>query len=445
MKSEGFSPDWEPLLWGGTVINRQPHRTSPEAPPAATSPSLLDELLSGTKTERGESSPDADRAQKPQDTADLSRVATGVWRMAPSAESGLLVSEISFPRIFTRMPYRNLRPKRIPPLYSSPRLPGEGVWQSEGMPTDETGWPIIFNTSYRPSSDYPNAIVHMLLFDMSRIAMRLYIGSAEPEAPENASQIESEKTPYLLAITNALWKQKHSRDAGAIYRGRLLRDMQPGMATLVTYVDDSVDIVEWNDGIPLSIVLDARQLRHLIVKDGRVVNSVVRAGRESDSEIGLGFLLVEEEAFGLYHSGGYFSSKPVINYSEDWFIASRSAFGIRPDGNLVFALGHHISTKDLAKALVLAGCDRAIHGDANPHNVLANLYYTDREGNIVKRAKLSPEQKDYTLHRYIDKSYTSDFYAFFQKASCRTPASTVLQAASKPRAGSPGVDNTEDP
>jgi hypothetical protein len=91
---------------------------------------------------------------------------------------------------------------------------------------------------------------------------------------------------------------------------------------------------------------------------------------------------------------------------------TRSAFGIRKDGNLVFAIGHHISTKDLAKALVLAGCDRAIHGDANPHNVVGNLYYGNGDGEIVKRVKLSPEQRSYTLDRY-DRSYTSDFFGFF--------------------------------
>jgi hypothetical protein len=80
---------------------------------------------------------------------------------------------------------------------------------------------------------------------------------------------------------------------------------------------------------------------------------------------------------------------------------------------VVFAIGHHISTKDLAKALVLAGCVRAIHGDSNPHNVLGNLYYNNWNGDISKRAKLSPDQKSYTLDRYVDKSYTSDYFGLF--------------------------------
>ena len=68
--------------------------------------------------------------------------------------------------------------------------------------------------------------------------------------------------------------------------------------------------------------------------------------------------------------GGYWGEQTYqqlnVTSGDLWFLANRSAFGIRPDGNLVFAVGHHISTVDLAKALVLAGCVRGMHGDANP-------------------------------------------------------------------------------
>ena len=165
------------------------------------------------------------------------------------------------------------------------------------------GWPAIYKTSYRPSSEYPNAIVHMLLFDMKRVSMRLYIGSGEPGAPKGASRIQPEQRPHILAITNALWKQKHSRGAGAIFRGQVLRKMVPGVATLVIYKDGSVDILEWNDGIPIDLIRDARQLKHLIVKDGKVVTSVIKAGRVADSEIGLGYLLAEGQPGGYPTSG----------------------------------------------------------------------------------------------------------------------------------------------
>jgi hypothetical protein len=56
-----------------------------------------------------------------------------------------------------------------------------------------------------------------------------------------------------------------------------------------------------------------------------------------------------------------------------------------------------------------------MHADANPHNVVGNIYYADAGGPIIRKAKLSPDQKDYTLQRYVESSYTSDFYAFFRR------------------------------
>lgn len=414
-------PAWEPLLWGGPIqVEGRPQ----PSPPAAASDVLSDEAgnkeadtLNSTEADSGSESTIGNDAGLVVDDPPGGKIAP-VFIKEPAGPL-LIEKPAEFPHRFDRLPFRSLSLRNIPPIYVEPRLEGEGVWEWKDLPTTEEGWPVVYRTSYRPSAEYPNAIVHMLLFDMKRLSMRLYIGSAEPHAPKEGSQVESEDTHRLVAVTNALWKQKHSKGAGAIFRGEVLREMVPGMATLVVYKDGSVDILEWNSGIPVSIVEDARQLRHLIVKDGNVVDTVIKGGQETDSEIGLGYLLAEEPQYynPYQYWGGYYGRGSAINYSEDWFIATRSAFGIRPDGNLVFAVGHHISTKDLAKALALAGCVRAIHGDANPHNVLGNLYYTDGTGKIERKAKVSPDQKDYTLRRYVNRSYTSDFFGFFLKAS----------------------------
>jgi hypothetical protein len=177
--------------------------------------------------------------------------------------------------------------------------------------------------------------------------------------------------------------------------------MVPGMATLVVYQDDSVDVLEWSNDIPLSTVKDARQLSHLILKDGKVVDKVVTNGKITNSEIGLGGSLVDNDG----------TSTMDRDY---WYLANRTAFGVRDDGNLVFAMGHHVSTKDLARAVALAECKRAIHGDANIHNIACNFYFRDEENKIVKYDKLSPEQLQYTMKRY-DKGYTKDFFAFYAK------------------------------
>jgi hypothetical protein len=392
-------PEWERLLWGGTIGvkdeadagSAQSQTHAPSVPPETPSAALA-------------------KLSAPAGPGHVP-LADGVMVRSPAA--GMAPE-------YCRSRYREIVLKNIPPLYLSPPLAGEGIWQAQNLPAGADGKPVMFRTSYRPSIDYPNAVAHMLLFDMSRLSMRLYLGSAEPGGSKDTAMIPSELRPTLLAITNALWKQKHSGDAGTVFRGNVVKELASGMATLVVYQDDSVDIVEWAEGIPTSLVRDARQLRHLIVKDGKVVDSIVRAGQLADGEIGLGFLLAEEPAPGLPPSWyGYAPTQSQTNYGPDWFIASRSAFGIRPDGNLVFAVGHHISTRDLAKAMVLAGCERAIHGDANPHNVLGNLYFVGADGSVLKKEKLSPEQRNGTLDRYVDKSYTSDFFGFFLRSGER--------------------------
>ncbi|MGO9569035.1 MAG: hypothetical protein ACLP5H_15985 [Desulfomonilaceae bacterium] len=411
-------PEWEFLLWGGQPSTALPNK-------------MLIQVPAGAHPEERENGPD--RASR-DETSQLSKAdsmslesheTAESWSerlmkkftplLASSRDSSILLKPvIELQGDHSRAPFRALFLRNIPPLYVTPTLPGEGIWQSGGLPTGKDGIPTVYRTSYRPSVTYANAVVHMMVFDMKQLSVKLYIGSTEPGGSSKTATVEPQDKPRLLAITNALWKQKHSGEGGAIFRGTVLKKLAPGLATIVVYNDDSVDILEWNDGIPTSLVRDARQLRHLIVKDGKVVDSVIQGGRRADSEIGLGFLLSEEEPAPNPYWGGFAGLAPAPNYGEDWFIATRSAFGIRRDGNLVFAIGHHISTKDLAKALVLAGCERAIHGDANPHNVVGNLYYGNGDGEIVKKVKLSPEQKTYTLDRY-DRSYTSDFFGFFLK------------------------------
>ncbi len=293
------------------------------------------------------------------------------------------------------------RPRDIPPLYTSPKLDGEGVWTSEDMPRSGEGSPLIYKTVYRPSEEFPTSTVYMALFDMNRLRARLFIGQTEPGIYQVSHRPDEENLSKIVAITNAMWMQQHARGAGAIFRGQVIYPMVPGMATLVIYRDDSVDIVEWTDEIPLSLVRDARQLRHLIVKDGMVVEKIAKNGKITDAEVGLGGFLIDEK--GRSTMGNKY-----------WFLATRTAFGIRDDGNVVFAMGHHVGTRDLAKALVLAGCKRAIHGDANIHNTVCNFYFRNEQEKIVKRDKLSPEQLQYTMKRY-DQGYAKDFFAFYEK------------------------------
>ncbi|MBI4962313.1 MAG: hypothetical protein HY913_03475 [Desulfomonile tiedjei] len=419
-------PLWEPLLWGGKVGQSPPKEQASSDQSRLNNEGQTSHPYGGYLN-RGPQSGDTS-ATSLSERSYTSTGSSDVGSPADFSATGLHSTTVPPKRVIDqtreddRASFEPLELKNIPRLYVTPHLPGEGVWECRGLPALPDGSPAMYKTSYRPSAKYANAIVHMLLFDMKRLSMKLYLGSTEPGASKGTSAIESDKKSGLLAITNALWKQRHSGEAGTIFRGSVVKKLFPGMATLAVYKDGSADILEWNDGIPVSLISDAKQLKHLIVKDGKVVESVIKGGQRADSEIGMGFLLVEDESasspsssyypyyWGYYGGGG---GSPTHTSGEDWFIATRSAFGVRKDGNLVFAIGHHISTKDLAKALVLAGCERAMHGDANPHNVLANLYFNSGNGDVSKKVKLSPDQRSDTLNRYVERSYTSDFFAFF--------------------------------
>lgn len=313
---------------------------------------------------------------------------------------------------------QNIVVENIPPLYTQPRLPGEGIWVKEDMSGGNDATDLAYRTVYRPSDKFPNAVVYMLLLNMKRLAARLFLGSAEPYGKGSVPKLEQAAQSQLVAITNALWQTAHAGQGGIILRGQVLKKMDPGLATIVFYKNETVDILEWKDDIEVSEVQDARQLKHLIVKDGKVVTCLMKRGQALSSEIGLGSLLNEDRPVIQFPAASP-EAIPIqqLNFTSGdlWFIATRSGFGIRPDGNLVFAVGHHISTCDLAKGLALAGSVRAMHGDANPGNCVGVLYFTEGNGKIVGKIGLSPHQDKSTLDRYLKGSYPKDFFAFLRR------------------------------
>ena len=320
----------------------------------------------------------------------------------------MLVPEVAGFDLLSIDPLDLVSLENIKPLYTAPRLAEEGVWSCTNSPRDVKGRPITYQTYYRPSVEFPNAIVFMMVVDMRKVFMKYYVGSGEPGAAQAFNDVEPPLRSRLIAITNAMWMQRHCKNAGSIFRGKEVYPMTDGLATLIVYKDGVVDVREWGPDVRAEQVEDARQLLHLIVKDGAVVNSVVQNGKLRDAEIGLGFLL---GGGGRDQDGKH-----------AWFVADRSGFGVRNDGNLVFAVGHHISTKDLAKALVLAGCERAMHADANPANIVGNLYIKDSYGNLVRKAMLSPDQNKQSIRRYED-GYSKDFFGFFIREKERSAAS----------------------
>ena len=394
-----FCPSWS---LGETKIGSEAPNTAAKINKSASSGPAKSTLGQSTSTRKADG-PSLKRSAVAEQSTDPPASANTPTVFVPEGQDFDLLS---------REPFDLLSLENIKPLYTEPTMPGEGVWESATSPRDTLGLPVVYRTFYRPSIEFPNAVAYMMVIDMRKVEMRFYVGAQEPAARVASWEIPESLTCRVMAITNALWMQRHSQGGGGIYRGKVIYPMKDEMATLIIYQDGSVDIREWGPDMPYHLVQDARQLRHLIVKNGQIVSSVLRRGRAEDSEIGLGFLMGKG---GTNAEGKQF-----------WYVAHRSAFGIREDGNLVFAIGHHISTKDLAKCMVLAGCQRAIHADANPPNIVANIYLRDGSGNLLRKIALSPEQSKYTLSRY-DDGYTKDYFAFFHRWPSYLPNSPVVE------------------
>ena len=101
--------------------------------------------------------------------------------------------------------------KDIPPLYTSPKIDGEGIWVSADTPVSGDGKPLIYKTVYRPSVEFPNTVVYMAVFDMSRLKPRLFIGRAEPGIYKVSNAPPVAPLSKIVAITNAMWMQQHSK------------------------------------------------------------------------------------------------------------------------------------------------------------------------------------------------------------------------------------------
>ena len=127
--------------------------------------------------------------------------------------------------------------------------------------------------------------------------------------------------------------------------GRVAVPLTNGLGSVVTYVDGITDIGSWHQEVPdpAKPVASVRQNLPLLIDHGAPASTL-------DCVSCWGATL-----------GG------VID-------PARSAFGIQPDGHLVWAGAEHATVSDLADALLSAGVVRAVQLDINPEWVAGYLY-----------------------------------------------------------------------
>jgi hypothetical protein len=258
--------------------------------------------------------------------------------VTPAAEPATIASDA--------VPMGAWPPQPIAPLFAHP-LEGEGIWAPPSVdflePLEGAApgvEPHLLQTIVRPDPAQPFAAVRLVAIDTRQLALHIEAGFDEPRpltGPRGAGRIPAALEPRVAASFNGAFQTRHG-EYGMVVDGRILLPPKNGAATFAVDVHGRPRAGTWRAGdeVPADIVSLRQNLDPLI--DGGRVNP---AGRKQ---------------WGFPLDGGS-------------FLTERSALCRTKGGHLVYGWGIELGAETLAGALVLAGCDHAMHLDMNPGHV----------------------------------------------------------------------------
>jgi len=230
-------------------------------------------------------------------------------------------------------------PPYVPPAVTpkiTPALAGEGTWTAADTWTK--GPPSVMTTTYRPDPSNPSTVAYVVWMRSATTQLALYPGYEGP-GPTNfdrgPEQVPTSGKPYVLGTFNSGFYEKDS--AGGFYTHHTLYyPMIDGLATVVSYTDGKVDIIDWQGGPkPGPDVVTARQNLPMLVDNGA-------PGAGTDIWGNWGVTL-----------GGV----PAV-----W----RTALGIDAKGNLIYVAAANQTAATLAQIMIEVGSVRAMELDINP-------------------------------------------------------------------------------
>jgi hypothetical protein len=187
-------------------------------------------------------------------------------------------------------------------------------------------------------TDPQGGVATVAWFRSGDTQLALYPGTGNP-GPTTAGR-GPEAVPVaarrnLVATFNSGFYEKDGA-AGFYVHDTLYHPMLDGLATVVGYSDGRVDIIRWTGGRrPGPGIVMARQNLALLVDGGHIPPT---AGILSD--------------WGITWHG--------------WPAVWRSAIGVDPNGNLIYAAGPAQTVTSMARVMVRAGAVRAMQLDINP-------------------------------------------------------------------------------
>ena len=275
-------------------------------------------------------------------------------------------------------------PSKLPESLVSPVAPTklEGQW----IPTKiaVNGVTAMYVARVRPDSIHTSMFATVAWMDPHLLAFEQVSGTKLPEGnfSHGNGRVLANLRPFYMAGFADGYRMKDSQ-GGAIINGVTVKPLVVGKATLLTYPDGSIDIVQWGRDTYRKGFSVARQNLDLMVDAGKsqVLN-------EDQAKWGL-----------VWYGTG--SGKNYI-----W----RSALGLRADGTVVYVQSQALSAGSLADLLVRAGAVRGMALDMNKAFANGDLY-----GPYGPKGKaINPDNQNPTDRFY--KSSTRDFVAVFAKS-----------------------------
>ncbi len=208
--------------------------------------------------------------------------------------------------------------------------------------------------------------ITLLRFDQRLVRLALHAGSSQPGGSgwRYGDSIAGRERRAVVAAFNSAFQEGYGA-GGFEEGGRVGWRLRRGVASVVIYRDGIADIGRWRLTVPVAgrPVEAVRQNLGLLISAGRIASTV--------------------DACIKVCWGDPLHEQPIV---------ARSALGIMPSGDLVFAAGHDLSVRALATALAGKGVVRAMELDINPRWVALYLYAHRRHGVAPVPIPLVPGQ-----------------------------------------------------
>jgi hypothetical protein len=287
-------------------------------------------------------------------------------------------------------------PPRIPTIWKSPQ-PQEGEWEVPeepwlrkvpGLAADAPS--PFYRTFVRPDEDRPYAQVILVAMDLRQLDLQMEAGVEDPEpltGPKGTGRLPRDPALYrrVAAAFNGAFKTEHGH-YGMMVHKRVLLPPVAGAATVVVLDDGRVGFGTWG----------------------------------SDKDVG-GIVGVADDEIDSFRQ----NLEPLIDHGQAnptgrnlWGFTlpgkgaqtERTGLCVTTAGHLLYAWGDDLSATSLAKAMIMGGCDYAMHLDMNPyHTGFLFLSVDDLAGHKYRSQLLSPSMS-IPADRYIQYAPKDFFY-----------------------------------